>query len=53
MAFADVSATLGRFHTVVMMGNNFGLFGSRRRAKIMLRRLAGMADRVVAASNNP
>ena len=53
MAFTDVSATLGRFHTVVMMGHNFGLFGSRHRAKNMLRRLAGMADRVVATSNDP
>jgi hypothetical protein len=52
-AFTDVSPTLGHFETVVMMGHNFGLFGSRRRAGIMLRRLARMADRIVATSNNP
>lgn len=36
----DVSLdTLGTFETVLMMGNNFGLFANPRRAKWMLRRL--------------
>lgn len=37
--FTQVSAKLGVFDTVVMFGNNFGLFGSFERARWMLRRL--------------
>jgi SAM-dependent methyltransferase len=53
LRFEDVDESLGRFDTVVFFGNNFGLFGSRARAKRMLRRLARMADRIVASSNDP
>jgi SAM-dependent methyltransferase len=34
----DVSVTLGMFDTIVMLGNNFGLFGSRAKARRILRR---------------
>jgi len=39
LPFAQVSRALGRFDTILMMGNNFGLFGSRTRARWLLRRL--------------
>ncbi len=35
-------AKLGKFDTIVMMGNNFGLFGNQKRAKWLLRRFYGM-----------
>jgi SAM-dependent methyltransferase len=53
LAFEDVDETLGSFDTVLMFGNNFGLFGSPSRAKRLLRRLRPLADRIVAASNDP
>jgi SAM-dependent methyltransferase len=37
--FADVDESLGTFDTIVMLGNNFGLFGSPAKAKRLLRRL--------------
>jgi SAM-dependent methyltransferase len=51
-----IGRQLGRFDTVVMFGNNFGLFGNPGRARRLLRRLHGMtsaAARVVAESRNP
>ena len=56
LAFADVDETLGVFDTVVMFGNNFGLFGTPRQAKRLLRRLHRLttsAGRIVAQSNDP
>ena len=47
---------LGRFDSIIMMGNNFGLFGNPRRAKWLLRRLYGMTPangRIIAESNDP
>jgi SAM-dependent methyltransferase len=35
---------LGRFGTIVMMGNNFGLFGSPARARRLLRRFRRIVD---------
>jgi SAM-dependent methyltransferase len=55
MAFTQIHRGLGRFDTILMMGNNFGLFGSRRRARWMLRRLCGLTTpdaRIVAESND-
>jgi SAM-dependent methyltransferase len=54
--FEKVSPALGRFDTVVMFGNNFGLFGSFARARRLLRRLHGMtglAGRIVAQTLDP
>ena len=34
----DVDATLGMFDTIVMLGNNFGLFASKTKARRILRR---------------
>jgi SAM-dependent methyltransferase len=53
LAFEDVDALLGRFDSVVMYGNNFGLFASPAKARRLLRRLRPFADRIVAASNDP
>jgi SAM-dependent methyltransferase len=49
-------ASLGSFDTIVMMGNNFGLFGSRAKAKRLLRRfhhLTSERGRIVAESRDP
>jgi SAM-dependent methyltransferase len=53
LALEDVDASLGHFDTVVMYGNNFGLFGSPAKARRLLRRLRPFVDRIVAASNDP
>lgn len=53
LAFEDVDDAVGRFDTIVMFGNNFGLFGSPSKAKRLLRRLRPLADRIVAGSNDP
>lgn len=39
LPFTQVNRRLGTFDTILMMGSNFGLFGSRRRARWLLRRL--------------
>lgn len=51
-----LSAQAGRFDSIVMFGNNFGLFGNRRRARWLLRRFHGMTSPqaiILAESNNP
>jgi SAM-dependent methyltransferase len=48
-----VDESLGRFDTIVMFGNNFGLFGSPAKARRLLRRfdgLTGEGGRIVATS---
>src|SRR3989441_11975132 len=37
MSITDVSSRLGRFDTILMIGNNFGLFGNPKGAKRLLR----------------
>jgi SAM-dependent methyltransferase len=53
LAFEDVGPELGRFDTVVMYGNNFGLFGGEAKAKRLLRRLRALAERIVASTRDP
>ena len=56
LPFTRVSKALGTFDTILMMGNNFGLFGSRKRARWLLPRLRGITSetaRIVAESNDP
>jgi SAM-dependent methyltransferase len=53
LAFEAVDDSIGQFDTIVMLGNNFGLFGSPSKARRLLRRLRPLADRIVAGSNNP
>lgn len=52
MRLEDVEESLGHFGTVLMYGNNFGLFASRSKARRLLRRLRPLADKVVAESND-
>lgn len=42
LAFGSVDESLGTFNTIVLLGNNFGLFGSPTKAKQLLRRLHRM-----------
>jgi SAM-dependent methyltransferase len=56
MAVTELGQALGRFDTVVMMGNNFGLFGNRKRARWLLRRfhrLTTESGRIIAESVDP
>jgi len=56
LPITKISARLGAFDTIVMYGNNFGLFGSRDRARRLLRRfhrLTNPGARIIAESNNP
>ena len=52
MRLEDVDESLGHFGTVLMYGNNLGLFASRSKARRLLRRLRPLADRIVAGSND-
>jgi SAM-dependent methyltransferase len=55
-AIEDVDASLGVFDTVVMLGNNFGLFGSESKAKRLLRRFHRLTTdraRIVAQTFDP
>jgi SAM-dependent methyltransferase len=42
LSIDDLSAKLGSFDTILMLGNNFGLFGSAAKAKRLLRRFRTM-----------
>ena len=56
LPFTRIDSSLGRFDTVVMFGNNFGLFASPQRARWMLRRLKGLTNagaRILAVSYDP
>ena len=56
MPFAEIGPKLGVFDTVVMMCNNFGLFGSANGARRLLRRLSRITAedaRIVAGSRDP
>jgi SAM-dependent methyltransferase len=56
MPVTAVSRKLGSFGTILMFGNNFGLFGSEKRAKWLLARFKGMTDRsarIIVESGDP
>ncbi|MDP6116791.1 MAG: class I SAM-dependent methyltransferase [Planctomycetota bacterium] len=56
LPITQVSRRLGEFDTILMMGNNFGLFGSRKRAKWLLPRLRNMTGKnglIIAQSLDP
>jgi len=53
LSITKVGPELGEFETILMMGNNFGLFGSRKRARWLLRRFKRITTddaRVIAES---
>jgi SAM-dependent methyltransferase len=56
MSITRVGPKLGQFDTVVMMGNNFGLFGSLKRARWLLRRFRRTTSeqaRMIAETTDP
>jgi SAM-dependent methyltransferase len=56
LSITQASRRLGIFDTIVMYGNNFGLFGSLSRARWLLRRFRGMTGdgaRIIAESRDP
>ena len=56
MSVTRVNARLGTFDTVLMLGNNFGLMGNRKRARWLLRRFADITSvhgRIVATAVDP
>ena len=55
LSIEDVDESLGSFDTIVMYGNNFGLFGNARQAKRLLRRFRRQTNegaRIVAESRD-
>jgi SAM-dependent methyltransferase len=56
MSITEVSPKLGRFDTILMLGNNFGLFANIKRAKRLLKRFHKMTTskaRIIAESRDP
>ena len=56
LSITQVTRRLGTFDTIVMFGNNFGLFGGFRRARWLLRRLRRATSdqaRILAQSTDP
>jgi SAM-dependent methyltransferase len=56
LSITQVSSKLGTFDTILMLGNNFGLFGSFKRARWLLRRFRAMTSaqaRIIAESRDP
>jgi hypothetical protein len=52
-SITEVDSRLGRFDTILMMGNNFGLFGGPKRARQLLKRFYNMTSpdaRIIAES---
>lgn len=44
LSITELSSALGRFDTILMLGNNFGLFENRTRARWLLRRFKGFTS---------
>jgi SAM-dependent methyltransferase len=52
-SISEIDSSLGRFDTILMMGNNFGLFGGPKRARQLLKRfydMTGPDARIIAES---
>ncbi len=52
----QISFRLGKFDTLLMMGNNFGLFANLKRARWLLRKMRNMTSssgRIIAESRDP
>ncbi len=55
MSISQISPGLGVFDTILMLGNNFGLFGSYQGAKRLLKKLYGITSenaRIITTSND-
>ena len=56
MSVMQVTSRLGQFDTLLMLGNNFGLFGDATRARRLLRTFHSMTSgqaRIIAESTDP
>ncbi len=56
LPITQISSKLGTFDTIVMFGNNFGLFANPKRARWLLRRFYALTStdgRIIAGSNDP
>jgi SAM-dependent methyltransferase len=56
LPFTRIDSSLGSFDTIVLFGNNFGLFANPRRARWMLRRLKSVTSedaRILAGCHDP
>jgi len=56
MSITAIKSSLGDFTTILMMGNNFGLFANERGAKRLLRRfhrLSSRDGRIIAQARDP
>jgi len=45
MSIDDVGPSLGKFDTILMLGNNFGLFSNKTKARVLLGRFLKMTNR--------
>ena len=56
MSVTQITAKLGKFDTLLMMGNNFGLLGNLKRARWLLKRFQRITSekgKIIAASIDP
>ena len=56
LSITQINSKLGKFDTIIMMGNNFGLFGSFKRAKWLLRKFRNITTekgRIIAETRDP
>jgi len=56
MSIDQINTRLGKFDTILMLGNNFGLFGGYDKAKLLLKRFRKITNenaRIIAESNDP
>ena len=56
LSITQINEQLGHFDTIVMYGNNFGLFGSFKRAQWLLKKMYRMTSdrgRIVACTTDP
>lgn len=53
MSIEEVGPSLGKFDTILMLGNNFGLFSNKSKARMLLRRFLNLTNpkaRIIAES---
>ncbi len=56
LPYTQIDSSLGRFDTIALFGNNFGLFANPNRARWMLRRLKRVTSddaRILAGCHDP
>lgn len=56
LSITRISSKLGRFDTIIMLGNNFGLFSNFTRARWLLKRMHGITSpeaKIIAESLDP